>query len=153
MAGNGGRRRRSHPVRTRRPGGAIAQSSQKALPTPPAANARAGSAGRGARPRGFVAAGRAELAASRRAGSAVRGAGARSPRRQRSGAPGRYFFFLAAFDAAAARTSACSAVPSIAAPSWRSIARRVLPSRLELNKPLGSGNDAPWAKVSLTALL
>ena len=37
--------------------------------------------------------------------------------------------------------------------SLKSIARRVLPSRLELKRPDGSGRDAPFAKVSLTFVL
>src|ERR1700694_1569177 len=42
---------------------------------------------------------------------------------------------------------------SISSPSWISIARLTLPSRLELNSPLGSLSEAPLAKVSLTTLL
>ena len=38
-------------------------------------------------------------------------------------------------------------------PSPMSIARRTFPSRLELNRPLGSSSDAPFAKVSFTAFL
>ncbi len=39
------------------------------------------------------------------------------------------------------------------APSWISIARRVLPSRLELKRPAGSLSEAPLAKVSFTTFL
>src|SRR5204863_7609679 len=38
-------------------------------------------------------------------------------------------------------------------PSWISIARRTLPSRLELKRRAGSFRDAPLAKVSFTTLL
>src|SRR5262249_29505953 len=55
--------------------------------------------------------------------------------------------------ATAARMSALSAFSSILSPSWKSMARRVLPSRLELNRPDGSASDAPLAKVSFTAFL
>jgi hypothetical protein len=62
-----------------------------------------------------------------------------------------YFFFRAAFEArfsaTAAFTSALNASASIASPSRKSIARRTLPSRLELNRPLGSSSAAPFAKV------
>ena len=44
-------------------------------------------------------------------------------------------FFAATFSATAARMSALSALASIVSPSWTSIARRTLPSRLELNSP------------------
>src|SRR5688500_6115241 len=47
----------------------------------------------------------------------------------------------------AALTSALNARASIFSPSWISIARRVLPSRLELNSRDGSGSDAPRANV------
>src|SRR4029077_12374374 len=49
--------------------------------------------------------------------------------------------------------SACNAFSSILSPSWKSIARLVLPSRLELKRPVGSSNDAPLAKVIFTTLL
>jgi hypothetical protein len=57
------------------------------------------------------------------------------------------------FRAAAARISVLKAAASISSPSWISMARRVLPSRLELNSPEGSLSEAPLAKVSFTMLL
>ena len=66
------------------------------------------------------------------------------------------FFFVPLEDllnAAAARTSVLKAASSRSSPSRMSIARRVLPSRLELNSRDGSASEAPFAKVSLTALL
>src|SRR5476649_1172109 len=57
------------------------------------------------------------------------------------------------FSAAAARISILKAFSSISSPSWRSIARLTLPSRLELNRPEGSLSEAPLAKVSFTTLL
>src|SRR5262249_21663856 len=57
------------------------------------------------------------------------------------------------FRATAARMSALNALSSIASSSWKSMARRVLPSRLELKRPEGSGSEAPLAKVSLTLSL
>src|SRR5438270_8246575 len=38
-------------------------------------------------------------------------------------------------------------------PSWKSMARLVLPSRLELKRPEGSFREAPLAKVILTTFL
>ncbi len=64
-----------------------------------------------------------------------------------------YRFFFTALNVAAARSSAFNAAASGIAPSWMSIARRVLPSRLALNRPFGSANAAPLAKVSFTACL
>src|SRR5947207_2155422 len=52
------------------------------------------------------------------------------------------------FSATAARMSACNAFASILSPSWKSMARLVLPSRLELKRPEGSFNEAPLAKVN-----
>src|SRR5204863_6579972 len=69
------------------------------------------------------------------------------------------FGFFAAFDlpellsATAWRTSALKADSLISSPSWRSIARRTFPSRLELKRRAGSLRDAPFAKVSFTTLL
>src|SRR4051812_2527917 len=66
------------------------------------------------------------------------------------------FFRLAlgdVFSAIASRTSALNAASSTSSRSWMSIARRTLPSRLELNKRFGSLSDAPLAKVSFTTLL
>src|SRR5258708_3201970 len=57
------------------------------------------------------------------------------------------------FGAAAARMSVLKASSFISSPSWKSIARLVLPSRLELKSPLGSLSEAPLAKVSFTTLL
>jgi GTP-sensing pleiotropic transcriptional regulator CodY len=45
------------------------------------------------------------------------------------------------------------AAASTLSPSWRSMARRIFPSRLELNGPEGSFNAAPLANVILTTLL
>ena len=61
--------------------------------------------------------------------------------------------FTARLRAIAARINALNAVALIVSPSCRSMARRVLPSRLALNSPLGSGSAAPLAKVSVTAAL
>src|SRR6266853_1745533 len=57
------------------------------------------------------------------------------------------------FRAAAARMSVLKAASSISSPSWKSIARLVLPSRLELNSPEGSLSEAPLEKVSFTTFL
>jgi len=54
------------------------------------------------------------------------------------------------FSATAARMSAFNAFSSILSPSWKSMARLVLPSRLELKRPEGSANEAPLKNVSLT---
>src|ERR1700722_6603307 len=47
------------------------------------------------------------------------------------------------FKATAARISAFRAFSLIFSPSWKSIARLTRPSRLELNRPAGSSNEAP----------
>src|SRR5882757_5059107 len=57
------------------------------------------------------------------------------------------------FSATAARMSAFNAFSSILSSSWKSMARLVLPSRLELKRPEGSASDAPLAKVNFTTLL
>ena len=57
---------------------------------------------------------------------------------------------LDVFRSTAARTSAFSAFSSTFAPSWKSIARRALPSRLALKRPFGSSSDAPLANVIFT---
>src|SRR3954470_3952898 len=57
------------------------------------------------------------------------------------------------FSATAARMSAFNAFSSILSPSWKSIARLVLPSRLELKRPEGSSNEAPLTKVIFTTFL
>src|SRR5712691_2564764 len=49
--------------------------------------------------------------------------------------------------------SAFNAFSSILSPAWKSMARLVLPSRLELKRPDGSSNAAPLAKVIFTTLL
>src|SRR6188472_508546 len=49
--------------------------------------------------------------------------------------------------------SAFNAFSSILSPSWKSMARLVLPSRLELKRPEGSSNEAPLAKVIFTTAL
>src|SRR6185436_13851070 len=60
-----------------------------------------------------------------------------------------YRFFLGGpFWATDAFTSALNAPASTFSPSWMSIARRVLPSRLELKRRDGSGRLAPSANVS-----
>ena len=64
-------------------------------------------------------------------------------------------YFLAAdvFRVTAARMSAFSAFSLTFSPSWKSIARRTLPSRLELKRCDGSFSEAPLAKVAFTTLL
>src|SRR5580704_13208854 len=57
------------------------------------------------------------------------------------------------FRATAARMSAFNAFSSILSPSWKSMARLVLPSRLELKRPEGSSSEAPLAKVIFTTFL
>src|SRR5437667_2864802 len=49
--------------------------------------------------------------------------------------------------------SAFNAFSSILSPSWKSMARLVLPSRLELKRSEGSSNEAPLAKVIFTTFL
>src|SRR6185312_2717888 len=55
--------------------------------------------------------------------------------------------------ATAARMRSFKAASLIFSPSWMSMARLIFPSRLELNRPAGSGNAAPLANVILTTLL
>src|SRR6516165_11895570 len=57
------------------------------------------------------------------------------------------------FSCTAARMSAFNAFSSIVSPSWKSMARLVLPSRLKLNMPEGSSTEAPLAKVTFTTFL
>src|SRR5690606_30930422 len=57
------------------------------------------------------------------------------------------------FSSTAARMRDLNAAASSLSPSRRSIARRVFPSRLALNRREGSASEAPFAKVSLTTLL
>src|SRR5262249_19497777 len=45
--------------------------------------------------------------------------------------------------------SAFNAFPSILSPSWRSMARRVLPSRLELKRPEGSSSGGALGEGQL----
>src|SRR5678816_3859358 len=69
------------------------------------------------------------------------------------------FAFFGAFvlperlSATACRMSALKADASTVSPSRMSIARRWFPSRLELKRRAGSGNDAPFWKVSFTTAL
>src|SRR5688572_3436756 len=63
------------------------------------------------------------------------------------------FHFADLFTATAARMRAFRASASISSPSLKSMARRVLPSRLELKSFAGSFTAAPLAKVNFTALL
>src|SRR5207244_4120362 len=49
--------------------------------------------------------------------------------------------------------SAWSAFSSILSPTWKSMARLVLPCRLELKRPEGSASQAPLAKVIFTTFL
>src|SRR5690242_4355793 len=60
---------------------------------------------------------------------------------------------LEAFSSTAAWTRALNASSSISSPSRKSIARLVLPSRLELKRPEGSSREAPLANVVLTTCL
>src|SRR4029077_21166992 len=66
--------------------------------------------------------------------------------------PGR-LAVLDVFSATAARMSDFNAFSSILSLSWKSMARLVLPSRLELKRPEGSCNEAPLAKVIFTTFL
>src|SRR5437588_2309489 len=49
--------------------------------------------------------------------------------------------------------SAFNAFSSTLPPSWKSMARLVLPSRLELKRPEGSSREAPLANVIFTTFL
>src|SRR5262245_30463715 len=60
-----------------------------------------------------------------------------------------FFHLRPELQATAARTSAFRREPLMASPSWRSIDRDVFASRPLLNKPCGSGNDAPLKKLIL----
>src|SRR5262249_44556513 len=64
-----------------------------------------------------------------------------------------YLFALDLFRITAARTSAFNASWFILSPSWKSIARLVFPSRLELKRLEGSFRAAPLAKVIFTTFL
>src|ERR1700691_3236800 len=61
--------------------------------------------------------------------------------------------FMARFRWTASRTRALRAGSLIFSFSWMSMARRMLPSRLELKSLAGSLSAAPLAEVSLTAAL
>ena len=58
-----------------------------------------------------------------------------------------------AFRATAARTRALKAFSSTSSPSWRSMARLVLPPKPALKRPAGSSRVAPLRKVSFTLSL
>jgi hypothetical protein len=64
-----------------------------------------------------------------------------------------HFLALDLFRATAARTRVFNASSFIVSPSRKSIARRVLPSRLELKRLEGSFRDAPFANVIFTTFL
>src|SRR6202040_3771424 len=57
------------------------------------------------------------------------------------------------FRVTAARTRVFNASSSIFSPSWKSMARLVFPSRLELKRREGSFRAAPLAKVIFTTFL
>src|SRR5215510_8440276 len=57
------------------------------------------------------------------------------------------------FKVTAARTRVFKARSFIFSPSWKSMARLVFPSRLELKRPEGSFRAAPLAKVIFTTFL
>ena len=61
--------------------------------------------------------------------------------------------YLATLSATASRIRLFSASSLITSPSLISMARLTFPSRLELNRPVGSLRDAPLKNVSLTTLL
>src|SRR6266699_5375920 len=65
----------------------------------------------------------------------------------------RFGLCLDLFRVTAARTRVFNAASSILSPSWKSMARLVFPSRLELKRPEGSFRAAPLAKVIFTTLL
>src|ERR1017187_8138197 len=64
-----------------------------------------------------------------------------------------YFLALDSFRVTAARTRVFNASSSIFSPSWKSMARLVFPSRLELKRPEGFFRAAPLAKVIFTTFL
>src|SRR5215207_7075933 len=66
------------------------------------------------------------------------------------GADGRAVARTDMFSATAARMSAFKAASSMVSPSWMSMARLTLPSRLALKRRDGSASEAPLAKVSFT---
>jgi hypothetical protein len=79
--------------------------------------------------------------------------GTRAPPRRSAASPNAYPEALAWLNATAERMRAAKACSSTSSPSCTSMARRLLPSRLALNRPDGSSRAAPWRKVSLTAFL
>src|SRR5579883_1165357 len=83
----------------------------------------------------------------------MRLAGPRGQRVRLPAARRGFALFLARFSATAAEISSFKAASLIFSPSWISMARRTFPSRLELKRPEGSFNAAPWAKVILTTFL
>src|SRR5215467_6346012 len=127
------------PVAWRRPSGRSTRSRHDAARAQPRR-----------RPRGGPRAGRAVHRPAGRPGRDVedparpRGTRDLSVRRTRPEAPG------VTFSATAARKRSFNAASLIVSPSWKSIARLTFPSRLELNRPAGSFNAAPLAKVTLT---
>ncbi|MNV57173.1 hypothetical protein D3C71_1494890 [compost metagenome] len=64
-----------------------------------------------------------------------------------------YFLVREVLSSMAALINDANAFSSICSPSWTSMARRVLPSRLALNSFDGSSSEAPLAKVSFTTCL
>jgi hypothetical protein len=64
-----------------------------------------------------------------------------------------HLWALDLFRVTAARTRVFNACSSIFWPSWKSMARRVFPSRLELKRRAGSFRAAPLAKVIFTMFL
>jgi hypothetical protein len=88
------------------------------------------------------------LAGTTHAASSAAGLKRDSPRRQLD-----QLWARDAFSVTAARTRAFNASSSIFSPSWKSMARLVLPSRLELKRPDGSSSAAPLAKVIFTTFL
>ena len=91
------------------------------------------------------------LCDTRRPGGPCRGAATALYEREGS-FPGRYLL-PETFSSTAARIRSRNAASSMPSPSLMSIARRALPSRLELKSFAGSDSDAPFMKVSLTTLL
>src|SRR5215470_190698 len=85
-----------------------------------------------------------------RANAHHRPLGGRPRRRSRGAADQRALDW---FRVTAARTRAFNAFSSIFSPSWKSMARLVFPSRLELKRPEGSFRAAPLAKVIFTTFL
>ena len=83
----------------------------------------------------------------------ARSRGTRFPKTMSEVAGVDYLRALDSFRVTAARTRVLSASPSIVSPSWKSIARLVFPSRLELKRPEGSFRAAPLAKVIFTTFL